>query len=115
MKKDCLVHLFRSPVLKPGSPAAVVVAPIDAVRAVYGAGGAFDAAGLSAVFGGAVVFRNEENGDLYAGVWGARNVPRFRAQLRSRFALTIIEGPPPARMVYRCAGGNAAGEMRVKQ
>lgn len=106
MMPDCTVHVFRSSELKPGSPVTIAVAPRAAVEATYGdRGGAFRAGALDVVFGGAVIFRGGEDGTIYAGVWGARNASRFRADLGKHFALTIADGQPPARLVYWCATG----------
>ena len=56
--------------------------------------------GLAAAFGGAALFRNDETGATYLGVWGARNASRFRTALRrSGAALDLIREHPPARLI----------------
>jgi hypothetical protein len=97
------VYVFRDPgQFTVGHNALVSVAPNDLVVAVFGGGGLMDADGLSSVFGGAAVFKNDETGKLYLGVWGARNASRFRTALRRAGAtLDLVGEPPPARLVLR--------------
>lgn len=103
---DCTIHVFRSSELKPGSPVTIAVALRAVVEAVYGDhGGAFGAGAIVRAFGGAAVFHSEQDGTIYAGGWGARNVSRFRADLGKHFALTVADDQPPARLVFWCVTG----------
>ena len=100
MTSPCPVHLFRSPAFAPSGDTVVSIAPLDRVIAVYGGGGVWGEGGLSSVFGGAVVFKNDASGERFAGVWGARNAARFRAQLRVHTPLVIHKEAPDARLVF---------------
>jgi hypothetical protein len=65
-------------------------------------GGLKGEGGLASAFGGAAFFRNDETGEGYLGVWGARNASRFRRTLREAGVdLDIIRKPPRARLVWR--------------
>lgn len=101
----CPVHLFRSAGFAPSGDTVVGIAPLDKVVAVYGGGGAFDADGLSAAFGGAAVFRHEATGELFAGVWGTRNASRFRREMRERMPVVVSREMPEVRLVVRSAEG----------
>ncbi|NLS17159.1 hypothetical protein HGP16_11385 [Rhizobium sp. P40RR-XXII] len=57
-------------------------------------------AGLSSIFGGAVVFKNDATGELFLGVWGARNASRFRRLIRTNMQTINFKDPPSARLVF---------------
>jgi hypothetical protein len=95
------VYVFRDGHFAPARDTFVSAAPLDLVVSVYGGGGIKGEGGLAAVFGGAAVFKNEESGLYYLGVWGARNASRFRTALRaSGVILDIVREPPPARLIF---------------
>ena len=96
----CPVHVFRSQRFAPSGDTWTAAACLERVGAVYGAGGMFGEGGLSAAFGGAVVFRDEDTGQFYLGVWGARNVSRFRVALGKAGPMSILSEPPPARLMF---------------
>jgi hypothetical protein len=100
MNEPLAVYLFRDPRFAPAGDTAVCVAPLDLVVSVYGGGGHAGAEGLAAAFAGVAMFRNEETGARYLGVWGARKASRFRNALRARAALNVIREPPPARLAW---------------
>ncbi len=57
--------------------------------------------GLSSVFSGIAVFRNDATGKYYLGVWGARKASQFRSRLRKAgFQTEIIEAAPPGRLAW---------------
>jgi hypothetical protein len=85
-------------------------ASLDLVVSIYGGGGVKGEGGLSAAFGGAAFFRDEETGVSFLGVWGARNASRFRSALRRRAALSIIRDAPPARLVWFGTKGSRTPE-----
>jgi hypothetical protein len=95
----CPIYVFRSPGFAPAGDTVVAVAPADNVAAAYGGGDVFGSGGLSAAFGGAVVFKNEDSGEYLLGVWGARNASRFRSELRARMPIRVIREAPIARRV----------------
>lgn len=98
---SALLYVFRSPAF-PGSNTVASAAALDLVVAVFGGGGMKGEQGLAETFGGAAFFRNEETGESYLGVWGARKVSRFRSRMRVAGGdLRIIREPPPARLVWR--------------
>ena len=95
------VYVFRA-----RGNAVMSAAPRDVVASVYGGGGMWDSGGLNAAFGGGCVFRNDDTGAYFLGVWGARNASRFRGALRrGGVDLDIVRGPPPARLIVWSAGG----------
>jgi hypothetical protein len=104
------VYLFRDGHFARNGDAIVSAAPRDAVVSAYGGGGLLDSDGLNRVFGGGCVFRNDETGACFFGVWGARNASRFRSALRrSGMVLNIVREPPPARLiVWGTAGSKPA-------
>ncbi len=62
--------------------------------------------GLNSAFGGSCVFRNDDTGALFLGVWGERNASRFRNGLRKGgLSLEIVPEPPPARLVVSSITG----------
>jgi len=101
----CPIYLFRAEGFAPSGDTVVSMAPLEAVVAVYGGGGAFDADGLSATFGGAAIFRNDATGALFAGVWGTRKVSRFRREMRERVSVVLVREAPEARLVVWSAAG----------
>src|SRR5262245_2077594 len=101
MHQALTVYVFRDRHFSPAGDTVVCAAPLDLVVSVYGGGGVLESGGLSAAFGGAAFFRNDETGTRYLGVWGARNASRFRSGLRrSGAALEIVRDPPPARLIF---------------
>lgn len=97
----CPVYIFRSERFASAGDTVVAVAPTNAVAAVYGNNGAFGTDGLSVAFGGAVVFKNDDSGQYFLGVWGSRNASRFRNELRTRMPINVIKEAPVARLVLR--------------
>lgn len=95
------VYVFRSAGFAPAANTVVSAAPLDLVVAVYGSGGLKGEGGLAKAFGGVAFFRNDETGESYLGIWGARNASRFRRTLRESGAdLDIVREPPRARLVW---------------
>lgn len=95
------VYVFRSAGFAPASDTVVSVAPLDLVVSVFGGGGLRGEGGLAAAYGGAAFFRNDETGNSYLGVWGARNAARFRRTLRvAGVDFALIREPPQARLVW---------------
>lgn len=92
------VYVFRSDGFSRSGNTVVAVAPIALVTTVYGGGGVGGEASLSAAFGGAVVFKNDETGACFVGVWGARNASRFRADLRTKTQIEVLNKMPDARL-----------------
>ena len=96
----CPVYLFRSLGFAPSGDTVVSVAPLDNVVAVYGGRGLVGEGGLSSVFGGAAVFKNDVSGECFIGVWGARNASRFRSELRARMQIVVHKQAPDARLTF---------------
>lgn len=105
MAEPTAIYLFRSEAIAPGSSTIVCAAPTHLVVAVYGGGGHHDQRCLSLAFGGNAFYRNEETGETFLAVWGARNASRFRASLRRNGIITIMREPPPARLAWFCREG----------
>ena len=95
-----LVYLFRSEQIVSGSGTVVCAASSDLVVDAYGGGGHLDQDGLRQAFGGSAFYRNDETGEVFQAVWGARNASRFRSALRRRASIQIIREPPPARLAW---------------
>jgi hypothetical protein len=96
-----LVYVFRDPHFAPASDTIVSAAPVAAVVRAYGGGGLYDSDGLSEVFRGAALFKDDKTGKCHLAVWGARKAARFREALRrSGFKLEIIKNPPPGRLAW---------------
>lgn len=93
--------VFRNAGFAPAADTIVSAAPLDLVVMVYGGGGLKGEGSLAEAFGGAAFFRNDETGEGYLGVWGARNASRFRRTLQEAGVdLEIIREPPRARLVW---------------
>jgi hypothetical protein len=99
-ERVCPIYTFRGSSFAPSGNTVVAVAPLEWVMAVYGGGGIVGEGGLSAAFGGAVVFKNEDSGEYFIGVWGTRNASRFRAQLRAKMQVNILREAPIARLKF---------------
>lgn len=97
--EPCPIYFFRSKGFAASGDTVVSVAPLQQVVSVYSGGGAFEADGLSAAFGGAAIFRNDETGAIFAGVWGTRNASRFRREMRERLPTVLRREAPDARLV----------------
>ena len=110
--EPCALYLFRSAGFAPAGDTVVSIAPLEKVVTVYGGGGAFDADGLSAAFGGAAIFRDEATGALFAGVWGTRNASRFRRQMRESMPVILVREAPDARLVVWSAQGGRPEKRR---
>lgn len=93
------IYLFRSERIAGGSETVVCAAPVDLIVAVYGGGGHQDREGVQRAFGGSAFYRNDDTGERFIGVWGARNASRLRTALRRTAAIAIIKEPPPARLI----------------
>jgi len=97
MSDHLQIYLWRDIGFARNQDTVVSAAPSDAVIAVYGGGGIYGSDGLSAAFGGSVVFCDPDTRDTYLGVWGARNASRFRSAFRRRgITLEVIPEPPPS-------------------
>ncbi len=103
--EPCALYLFRSAGFAPAGDTVVSIAPLEKVVTVYGGGGAFDADGLSAAFGGAAIFKDEATGALFAAVWGTRNASRFRREMREHMPVILRHEMPDVRLVVRSAEG----------
>ncbi len=100
MTSPCPVYLFRSGGFAPSGDTVICVAPLECVVAVYGDGGVVGEGGLSSVFGGAAVFKNNASGECFVGVWGGRNASRFRSELRAHMQIAILKEAPDARLAF---------------
>ncbi|MBB3399491.1 MULTISPECIES: hypothetical protein [unclassified Rhizobium] len=100
METPCPVHLYRDPNFSALDETFAAAAQLKEVISVYGGGGPVGEGGFSAAFRGAVVFKQEDTGQYFLGVWGRRNTARFRAALRSVGEIAIIAEPPPARLIH---------------
>jgi len=95
------VFVFRDPHFAPAGNTVASAAPVDAVVSVYGGGGTKQSGGLSAVFGGVAVYRDDKSGAYYLGVWGARKAAKFRSALRrSGLEVETVKAPPPGRLAW---------------
>jgi hypothetical protein len=95
------VFVFRSTHFATAADTVVSAAPLDLVVTVYGGGGLKGEGGLAEAFGGAALFRDDDTGESYLGVWGARNASRFRHTLKEAGVnLSIVREPPRARLVW---------------
>jgi len=94
------LHIYRDPHFAPAGDTVVAAAPLDVVVDAYGGGGLVGEAGLSAAFGGAIVFKNHLTGACFLGIWGKRNAARFKAALEAQGDVEVIDGPPPARLQH---------------
>ncbi|WP_220323806.1 hypothetical protein [Rhizobium wenxiniae] len=92
------VFVFRSGGFSRSPDTVVAVAPMEAVILVYGSGGLAGEGGLSDAFGGAAVYKNDETGTCFFGVWGARNAAKFKSDLESKLNIEVIKETPPARL-----------------
>ena len=99
---DAIIPLyrFRSDGFSRSPKTVVAVAPIGAVISVYGSGGLNGEGGLSDTFGGAAVYKNDESGKCFFGVWGARNAAKFRADLETKLDIEVVKEMPPARLSH---------------
>ena len=95
------VYLFRGKNYFRNSDTFVAVALDKVVVSTFGAGGSWGEEGIIKIFGGAMVYKNDETGVGFIGVWGKRKAARFRAALARHNTVTIIQGPPPARLVCK--------------
>jgi hypothetical protein len=100
MADELPIYVFRHAGFAPTADTVVAVAPVENVVSKFGAGGHWGEAGLVELFGGAVMFKNDETGACFLGVWGKRKAARFRARLRVGEAVVIIHNSPPGRMVW---------------
>jgi hypothetical protein len=99
------IYLFKEPQFAPAGNTVVCVARRELVAHIFGGGGLVDTAGLSAAFGGAVVYKTNEATVQYLGVWGARNASRFRSALRRGGAvLDIVRETVPGRLDFFLTG-----------
>jgi hypothetical protein len=95
-----MVYIFRHAAFSSAGDTIVCAAPRDLVISTYRRDGINGAGGLVTAFSGAALFRNEEAGSSYLGVWGKRNASRFRTALRAHAELNLIYAAPPARLVW---------------
>jgi hypothetical protein len=101
MDRQSSVYLFRDRHFAPACDTVVSAAPLTVVVNVYGGGGLKGEGALTEAFGGSAIFRNDETGDLYFGVWGARNASRFRRTLQEAVkGIDVVNGQPPGRLVW---------------
>jgi len=100
MDRHPSIYMFRDRNFAPAGDTIVSAASLNIVVDVYGGGGLKGERGLVEAFGGAATFRNDDSGDLYLGVWGARNASRFRRRLGQAVKdIMVVTGHPPARLV----------------
>lgn len=99
------VYLFRSDSIVPGSNTVVCAAPADLTVAAFGGGGHLDQEGVRRAFGGNALYRNDETGQTFLAVWGARNASRFRTALRCKATIVLMREPPPARLAWASRDG----------
>ena len=104
MAEPTRIYLFRSDDIVPGSGTIVCAAPTDLVVAAYGGGGHIDQDGVQHAFGGHAFYRNDETGQTFLTVWGARNASRFRTALRRKATVLLVREPPPARLAWFSRG-----------
>jgi len=96
-----IIYHFRDRHFSPAGDTVVSAAPLTVVVNVYGGGGLKGEGALVEAFGGSAIFRNDETGDLYLGVWGARNASRFRQTLKEAVkGIDVVKGQPPGRLVW---------------
>jgi hypothetical protein len=100
MNEPTRIYLFRSEGVANGSETVICAAPVDLVVATYGGGGHGEQEGVRRAFGGNAFYRNDETGECFIGVWGARNASRFRTALRCKAAIAVIHEQPPARLAW---------------
>jgi len=101
MDRHPSIYLFRTRRFAPAGDTVVSVASLTVVVNVYGGGGLKGEGALVEAFGGAATFKNDETGDLYFGVWGARNASRFRRTLREAVGdIMVAKRQPPGRFVW---------------
>lgn len=96
------VYVFRAPNFSPAGDTVVTAAPRDAVVSVYGGGGTFQTAGLSAAFNGCAVYRHGLLGkdNYHLAIWGERKASKFRQALRNAgLDAEIIKAKPPGRLI----------------
>jgi hypothetical protein len=108
------IYVFRASDLAAAGDTWATVAPLDTVVAVYGQSASDGAlrrdlvwqvvngpGGMAAQFGGAAVFRDDDNDEYYLGVWGARKAARFRTVLRKAgIEVEVIKSAPPGRLAW---------------
>jgi hypothetical protein len=93
--REVTVYVFRDSVVSGSAETVVSVAAQDDVIDCFG----LDS--LASDFGGYVIYRDDEAGRKYVGVWGARHASKFRSALRKHFASvsTLHERPHARRAV----------------
>ncbi len=97
------VYVFRAPNFAPAGDTVVTAAPRKAVVAVHGGGGLKQTAGLSAAFGGCVVYRQGllGRGKYHLAIWGERKASKFRQSLRDAgMGVEIFKDNPPGRLIW---------------
>jgi hypothetical protein len=94
------IYLFRTGCVADGRETVMCAASADLVVAVYGGDGHQNQEGVQRAFGGNTFYRNDETGECFIGVWGARNASRFRTAIRSKATVVIVHEPPPARLAW---------------
>lgn len=94
------IYVYRDPHFAPAGDTLITVAPLELINLVYGLGEGSRQAALAAVFGGAAVFKDEDSGAFYLGIWGKRNASRFRTALQRHADVAIVRAPPPGRLLY---------------
>jgi hypothetical protein len=92
------VYQFRSDEFSKSPDIVVAVAPMEAVTSVYGSGGLIGEGGLSDAFGGAAIYKNDETGMCFFGIWGARNTAKFKRDLETKHIVEVVNETPPARL-----------------
>ena len=102
MAEPTTVYLFRPEglVSENRSVKTVCAAPTGLAVAAYGGGGRFEEDGVRSAFGGNAFYRDEETGQTFLAVWGARNASRFRTALRRKATIMLVREPPPARLTW---------------
>ena len=106
------IYLFSSDRVVPGSSTSVCAAPTDLVVPAYGGDGHLEQEGVRRAFSGNAFYRNDETGETFLAVWGARNASRFRTALRRKTTIMLLREPPPARLTWLCRDGQRAPTSR---
>jgi hypothetical protein len=100
MSETAVVYVFRGVTGNAAEGVVLSAASADLVVTVFGGGGIFGEGGLANAFDGCATYINDETGERYFAVWGARNASHFRAALRRSYPdLETRWTRPPARPV----------------
>ena len=106
---ECREHVPKVYVYRNFKTVAFAAADRDSVNATFGSEGAFQT-----FFGGCELYGGTYLRPEFLGVWGARNVSRFRRLLRQRFGkLEVVESERPVAVrSYSTTGMRLSREQR---